>query len=481
MRNRSLLPAALLMLGALTLTTACSGDSTTTDSAPASSPGPGTDTASSVDLTKLKGIKIVSDNSADDSCRWATSYPAVPGAAPMTAAMKKDVERRLAAFLGDGDDAVTGCGGPDGFQGEELNISFTFLVASGDVVGVRLSSLDRGAAGDGTETRTYWYDGEGRAAEDALGLIADGSRDAFVAAVKKQLKEVQGADPSYLDATNASSLLDDMTFTPDGSLKADFDRGTVGAPAVGRRSVTLPEATVTPWLSGFGKRVQQQTLDPGKGLDLGATSTPTPTVPAPKDPGEDSTDCAKVKCIALTFDDGPAAPETADLLTHLAQYKARATFFLVGQNAAAHPEIVRAEAKAGHELANHSWNHPDLTRLTTAEIKSQLARTNAVIKQVTGEEPVLFRPPYGAIDNKVRSATTLSPVLWDVDTEDWKYRDANRVAQYVIDKAGRNEVVLLHDIHPTSVAAVPVILKTLTAEGYHFVTVSRLRAGLGRS
>ncbi|PNG17663.1 hypothetical protein C1J00_35285, partial [Streptomyces cahuitamycinicus] len=92
--------------------------------------------------------------------------------------------------------------------------------------------------------------------------------------------------------------------------------------------------------------------------------------------------------------------------------------------------------------------------------------------------PRLFRPPYGAINNTVKAATTLSPVLWDLDTEDWKYRDPAKVARTVITKVQPNDVVLLHDIHATSVAAVPEILRTLTAEGYHFVTVSHLRATL---
>ncbi|MFC4464823.1 polysaccharide deacetylase family protein [Streptomyces xiangluensis] len=187
---------------------------------------------------------------------------------------------------------------------------------------------------------------------------------------------------------------------------------------------------------------------------------------------------ARFQCIALTFDDGPAAPETGTLLTYLAQYKARATFFATGQNVAAHPELMRAEAKAGHEVGNHSWNHPDLTNLTPEQIASQLNRTSDAIKTATGKAPSVFRPPYGAMDANVKVATTLSPVMWDVDTEDWKYRDAAKVAQTVIDQTQRNDVVLMHDIHPTSVAAVQQILRTLTAQGYQFVTVSHLRATL---
>ncbi|KOU74843.1 hypothetical protein ADK57_06880 [Streptomyces sp. MMG1533] len=178
----------------------------------------------------------------------------------------------------------------------------------------------------------------------------------------------------------------------------------------------------------------------------------------------------------MTFDDGPAAPETATLLTYLAQYNARATFFTVGQNVAAHPDLVRAEARAGHEVGNHSWSHPDLTKLTSEQVAYQLNRTSAAIKAATGKVPTLFRPPYGAVNSTVRGATKLSPVLWTLDTEDWKYPDAAKVAQSVIGKVKRNDVVLMHDIHPTSVAAVPQILRTLTADGYHFVTVSHLRA-----
>ncbi|MDX3451879.1 polysaccharide deacetylase family protein [Streptomyces sp. ME02-8801-2C] len=474
MRTHTLLPS-LLLLGTLSITTACSPDSSEPASAgppraAAESPSP----VHSVDPSKIKGLRIVSNSSEERSCPFATSYPDVPGAEAMTAAMKEEVDQRLATFR------EGACG--NGSVGE-LNVSHRFLVASGDVLGVRLTTQDGSGAGSGLSTKTYWYDGDAGDYGPALELIADDSRDSFISALKDGLKGREGFDTTTFDATLSDPVsrvtaLDNMAFTADGGLQVSFDSGEVGPPPAGTFPVTLSEETVTPWLSAFGKRAQRQTMTPSRSLDLGARNTPSPVVPTHTASGDDDTDCEQVTCIALTFDDGPAAPETATLLNHLAQYKARATFFTVGQNVAAHPDLVRAEARAGHEVGNHSWNHPDLTKLTPEQIASQLNRTSAAIKAATGKEPTLFRPPYGALNSTVRSATSLSPVLWDVDTEDWRYPDAAKVAQTVIDKAQRNSVVLMHDIHPTSVAAVPQILRILTARGYHFVTVSHLRASL---
>ncbi|MBR8640440.1 polysaccharide deacetylase family protein [Streptomyces tuirus] len=479
MRSRSLFPS-LLLLGALSFTAACSsGTSEPSGSASAGArPGPSPSPARTVDPSKIKGLEIVSDSSEHVSCPFATSYPDVPGAEAMTGAMKKDVEKRLADFRAAMCEGATG-----GAEGREFNISHQFLVASGDVLGVRLRTRDGSAAGSGLSDRTYWYDGEAGAYRTALGLVTRGAQDTFVAAVKKRLEGSPGVDAASLDDTfsdpaSRAALLDDMAFTADGELRVGFDRGDVGVPAAGAHVVTLPRETITPWLSAFGKRVQQQTVRPSRSLDLGASHVPAPAVPSHTASADDDTDCKKVKCIALTFDDGPAVPETATLLDHLARYKARATFFVVGQNVVAHPDLVRAAARAGNEIGNHSLNHPDLTKLSPGQLAYQLDRTNAAVKAATGKAPTVFRPPYGAINPTVRRATTLSPVLWDVDTEDWKYRDAAKVARTVIDKAQRNDVVLMHDIHPTSVAAVPQILRTLTARGYHFVTVSHLRATL---
>jgi peptidoglycan/xylan/chitin deacetylase (PgdA/CDA1 family) len=474
MRTHTLLPS-LLVLGTLSITTACSaGSSEPASAGPPRAAATSSSPVRSVDPSRIKGLQIVSDSSEQRSCPFATSYPDVPGAQAMTVAMKEAVEQRLATFRE---------GACNSGSVAEFNISHQFLVASGDVLGVRLTTQDGSGAGSGLSTRTYWYDGDAGDYRTALGLIADASRDAFISAVKSELRGREGFDAATFEGTvsdpaSRAAALDDMAFTADGGLRVSFDSGAVGAPAAGTYLVTLSRKTVTPWLSAFGRRAQRQTTTPSDALDLGATNTPEPAVPTHTASGDDDTDCKKVTCIALTFDDGPAAPETATLLGYLARYKARATFFAVGQNVAAHPDLVRAEARAGHEVGNHSWNHPDLTKLTPERIASQLNRTSAAIKAATGQEPTLFRPPYGAINSTVRSATSLSPVLWDVDTEDWKYRDAAKVAQTVIDKAQRNSVVLLHDIHATSVAAVPEILRTLTARGYHFVTVSHLRATL---
>ncbi|WP_217234776.1 polysaccharide deacetylase family protein [Streptomyces sp. AC555_RSS877] len=349
---RRILAPTLLLLGSLTLTTACAGGSSPADSAPShdsSSNSPsgsgGTETSTQAGLSRLKGVNIVSDSSTDRSCPWATAYPAVPGADAMAAAMKKDVDGRLETFR------TGSCQeGQDHGEGTELNVSFSFLVASGDVLGVRLVTVDRTSIADGLATKAYWYDGAAKQYRTSPGLIADGSRAAFITALEKVLKKREGVTPDTLassldDREYRDTYLDDMSFTSDGGLRLSFDRGTVAVPPTGRVSVTLPKATVTPFLSDFGSRAQHQTTHPGGKLDLGATETPAETVTAQPDPGKDTTNCSKVKCIALTFDDGPAVPYTGTLLKYLAQYKARATFFVVGQNVAAHPEVVRAEMK----------------------------------------------------------------------------------------------------------------------------------------
>ncbi|MFI7439355.1 polysaccharide deacetylase family protein [Nonomuraea indica] len=200
-----------------------------------------------------------------------------------------------------------------------------------------------------------------------------------------------------------------------------------------------------------------------------AWGTPTPAAtPVPTGP-----DCRRVKCVALTFDDGPG-PYTATLLRHLAARKARATFFVVGQNVVAHPDLVRRAAAAGHEIGGHSWSHRDLTTLRAASIRADLARTAKAVKAATGVAPTIMRPPYGAQNAYVRKHAKQPMIMWSVDTLDWRYRSSARVARVAVKNARPGGIILFHDIHPTTVKAIPRVLKKLSARGYHFVTVSEL-------
>lgn len=190
-------------------------------------------------------------------------------------------------------------------------------------------------------------------------------------------------------------------------------------------------------------------------------------------------DCERRKCVALTFDDGPGSP-TARLLDILARNHVRATFFLVGQNVASKPAMVRRELAAGHELGNHSYTHADLGRSSAAKIRSEIGRTQEAVHRAAGVRPTLLRPPYGSTDAAVAAVARhyrLPQILWAVDPNDWKDRNARIVERRVVGGARPGYIVLMHDIHRTTVDAVPAILRRLAAKGYVFVTVSELFRG----
>lgn len=187
-------------------------------------------------------------------------------------------------------------------------------------------------------------------------------------------------------------------------------------------------------------------------------------------------DCHKAKCVALTFDDGPG-PYTAELLSHLARAEAPATFFVLGENVKANPAVAKATAAAGHELGVHTWDHRRLIFLDAADVRKELTSTVKVIKQTTGVTPRLLRPPYGETNRVVATQARrakLAQVLWDVDTLDWKTRSTKKTIKAAVKSAERGSIVLLHDIHRTTVAAVPAIIKGLRKKGYTLVTVSQL-------
>lgn len=190
--------------------------------------------------------------------------------------------------------------------------------------------------------------------------------------------------------------------------------------------------------------------------------------------------CRRVKCVALTFDDGPV-PQTKAVLDALKKKGARATFFVLGSLAKQHPAVLRRMLQDGDAIGNHSWDHAMFSGLSTPAIKRELKRTQAAIWSATGTKSHLVRIPYGENNPRLRKAAASSvqsaSVLWSVDTLDWKYRNSATVTRNVMRAVRPGSIVLMHDIHPTTRAAVPGIISRLQAKGYVLVTVDELFNG----
>jgi len=180
------------------------------------------------------------------------------------------------------------------------------------------------------------------------------------------------------------------------------------------------------------------------------------------------------KLVALTFDDGPSPDTTPRLLDILQEKDVPATFFSLGNMARTNPDIIKRAKKEGHEIASHTLSHQNLIRLPAAAIQADIDEARAIIKSITGHSPHYTRPPYGNINDNVRAAVGTPMILWSVDTEDWKTKTTESIVSITMSEVHDGAIILMHDIHPTSVDAVPTLIDTLRKEGYEFVTISEL-------
>ncbi|WP_247716820.1 polysaccharide deacetylase family protein [Gymnodinialimonas ceratoperidinii] len=182
--------------------------------------------------------------------------------------------------------------------------------------------------------------------------------------------------------------------------------------------------------------------------------------------------------LAITFDDGPHPYHTPHLLDILAERGIRATFFVIGRNAVRYPLILQRMLAEGHEIGNHSWSHPDLHGHSDASVLSQIDRTNQAVVDAVGRPPVLMRPPYGNLYNRHRmllfETRGMPTVLWSVDPLDWQHPGSAVVTQRIVGRCHRGAVILAHDIHRSTVRAMPATLSGIGERGYRFVTMSEL-------
>src|SRR5262249_1944346 len=182
--------------------------------------------------------------------------------------------------------------------------------------------------------------------------------------------------------------------------------------------------------------------------------------------------------IAMTFDDGPSATLTPKLLDLLAAHHIKATFFVIGENVAEHPEIVARAAREGHEIGNRSGCNPNLGKMSDEGVRRQLQQTDDETKSATGERPTLMRPPYGSITAHekrwIHDQFGYDIILWDVDPYDWKRPGPAVVRARILKETRPGSIVLSHDIHPGTIEAMPSTFDQLEAKGFKFVTVSEL-------
>lgn len=184
--------------------------------------------------------------------------------------------------------------------------------------------------------------------------------------------------------------------------------------------------------------------------------------------------------IALTFDDGPYTRTTNSILDTLEEHNVVATFFVVGNRVNRHKDIVRRMAETGNEIGNHSYNHKDLTILTSDQVKSQIDMTQNAISKVVGIKPKIMRPTYGAFNDNLKSQAKMPLILWSIDSMDWKSQDANKIIDLVLSKVRDGDIILMHDIFGATAEAVEYLVPELINRGFELVTVSELYESRGR-
>ena len=284
--------------------------------------------------------------------------------------------------------------------------------------------------------------------------------------IKETIKQRQQAELD-LSETITQETLSNFIITDGGnSIAWPIGQASLLPSAYGEMTIKVPIAAVAKYLQNSTARKLANIPKPPEPKP---EPKPAPAVPAPAPTTGN-------KVIALTFDDGPG-PYTAHLLDVLDQYGAKATFFLIGSKVSSQANVVRSIHARGHQLGNHSWSHPELPKLPINQIAGEIDRTNDAIKQATGVTLAILRPPYGAVNGVVLEQLRLrgmSSILWSVDTRDWADRNSDIVCSRAVAGARPGAIILMHDIHQTSVGAVPCILSALKQQGYSFVTVQGL-------
>ncbi len=211
-----------------------------------------------------------------------------------------------------------------------------------------------------------------------------------------------------------------------------------------------------------------------QGIRTGAAADTVNTGVRDEDGKQDEVSPQESKKIALTFDDGPHPVYTEQMLEVLEEAQIPATFFLLGQNIEGREELVREIAQKGHLIGNHTFHHVQITGLPREQAYEEIKKTSDLIEELTGRGTEYVRPPFGTWNEGLESELDLIPVMWTIDTLDWTTQNVDSVVNQVVNNAGEDDIILMHDSYQSTVQAVKRIVELLKADGFEFVTVDEV-------
>lgn len=366
--------------------------------------------------------------------------------------------------------------GPAGASGTAVVCDI--VVAGGTILAERLRVV---SGSDGTVTSdasiVLYTDTPSGEVTDGAGLWSAGAIDELHGDIVEALRRTAGslslAPARPGDAEQAAILRAALATTvPTGggalafTIPAGFssvELAQLGMPETTEpMTVEVPAALVEGLATDLGRRVAGAIDEPYAG----------PTGWA----GSDDVDCTLLPCVAVTYDDGPSRL-TPQLLDILAERRAPATFYMLGQSASARPDDVRRAAAEGHQIGDHTWSHPSLPTLTPEQVSGQISRSRDLLQNLSGQPVGTFRPPYGEYDQRVLDAAGIPAILWSVDTRDWAGPADDALLAGAVGEPGPGGIVLFHDTHERSIRVAGDVIDGLRDRGFTLATIDQLFGG----
>lgn len=444
--------------------------------------------------SKFEGIKIVTETSNDPLAKYAIQYPQ---------SKNQDFNNKVVTYIKHAKknylEAIRNVKIEDNKRKSELNISFeTHVDKKGNYSFVLMNNESLLGKKRLSEIESFHLNTKSGEQLDIQTVFKE-DPDTLPEMTERVRKKIQHTDklsdgvisdkmqirtePDWKNFENYAISEESMIFYfESGSLKDEKSGPQVATiPIEEMNDLLKPEfqaASESPAVKDKTAKPDTSKIEKGEGTSKKDNPSKNDGAKEDQQTGSDTTppktDEPHEKKIALTFDDGPDPKSTVQILETLKKYDAKATFFMLGSRVEYYPDTAKAVKAAGHEIGNHSWNHPDLSKMPLQKALEEINRTTEIIQKVTGEKPTVFRPPYGAYTDQL-SKQRIPPIkLWNVDTLDWKYRDANKLLEEVKKSAGDGSTILMHDIHPSTADGLDRVMAYLQSQGYKFVTVSEL-------